>query len=170
MSDKDWYDNTVRYKVSENLDVNSDFVHLLSTFEGVRKNAYLDPVGIPTIGIGFTEGVKMGDTMTMDEIKFRLYKEVDRFEEAVNDLVTVPLTGYQFNALVSLTYNIGIGGFKESTVLKKTNLKNYNQASDAFMLWNKARKNGKLVVLPGLNRRRGAESAMFNGQDWREFL
>lgn len=167
---KDWYDNTVRYHVSEGLKIGDDFVELLTTFEGVKYKAYLDPVGIWTIGVGFVEGVKEGDTMTPEEVQERLNKEVERFEEAVNDLVEVPLTQYQFNALVSFVYNVGEGAFQRSTLLKKLNLRNYHQASDEFMKWNKGTVNGKLKVLAGLTRRRGAEQAMFCGDDWRDFL
>ncbi len=71
--------------------------------------------------------------------------------------VTVPLNQNQFDALVSLTYNIGSGAFNNSTLLKKLNKGDYQGAADQFLVWNKA--GGK--VMKGLVRRREAEQALF---------
>ncbi|WP_312069487.1 lysozyme, partial [Acinetobacter sp.] len=76
---------------------------------------------------------------------------------SVNNLVKVPLSQNQFDALVSLTYNIGSTAFKNSTLLKKLNAKDYAGAADQFLRWNKG--GGK--VLKGLVRRREAERALF---------
>ena len=95
--------------------------------EGVRLNAYLDQVGIPTIGVGFTfypnkgQKVKMGDKITMTECDSIFDKIIILFEDSVNKNIKVKLTQNQFNALVSLAFNIGASAFAGSTLVKKIN-------------------------------------------------
>ncbi|USR72469.1 lysozyme [Acinetobacter junii] len=137
-------------------------IDLISSFEGIRLNAYDDGVGVWTIGIGTTvypNGVKVkkGDKCTLEQAKSYFAHDLKRFEASVNNLVKVPLSQNQFDALVSLTYNIGSGNFASSTLLKKLNAKDYQGAADQFPRWNKAK--GK--VLNGLVRRREAERALF---------
>lgn len=137
-------------------------IDLISSFEGIRLNAYDDGVGVWTIGIGTTtypNGVKVkkGDKCTLDQAKEYFAHDLKRFESSVNNLVKVPLTQNQFDALVSLVYNIGQTAFSNSTLLKKLNAKDYQGAADQFPRWNKAK--GK--VLNGLTRRRAAERALF---------
>jgi lysozyme len=81
------------------------------------------------------------------------------FERAVRKLVRVPLTDYQFDALVSFTYNCGEGNLAKSTLLKKVNAEDHAGAAKEFHKWNKA--NGK--VLAGLTRRRASESLLYQG-------
>ncbi len=163
---RDWYYHTKRFQVSERLEITDPFVNLLTTFEGVKYKAYQDPVGIWTIGVGFIDGVKEGDTMTPEEVKDRLKKEVKRFEDAVNKHVHVPLTQYQFNALVSFAYNVGAGALAGSTLLQKLNEEDYDGSAKEFLRWNKA--GGR--VLKGLTRRRRCEKVMFNGGEWEEYI
>lgn len=137
-------------------------IELISSFEDLKLNAYDDGVGVWTIGIGTTvypNGVKVkkGDTCTLDQAKEYFAHDLKRFESSVNNLVKVPLTQNQFDALVSLAYNIGSGAFKNSTLLKKLNAKDYAGAADQFLVWNKG--GGK--VMKGLVRRREAERALF---------
>lgn len=137
-------------------------IDLISSFEGIRLNAYDDGVGVWTIGIGTTiypngNKVKKGDVCTIDQAKSYFAHDLKRFEKTVNDLVIVSLTQNQFDALVSLTYNIGSTAFKDSTLLKKLNADNYEGAADQFLRWNKG--GGK--VMKGLVRRREAERALF---------
>ncbi|MCM1957928.1 lysozyme [Acinetobacter modestus] len=137
-------------------------IDLISSFEGIRLNAYDDGVGVWTIGIGTTtypDGVKVkkGDKCTLEQAKEYFAHDLKRFEASVNNLVKVPLSQNQFDALVSLVYNIGSGNFGSSTLLKKLNVKDYQGAADQFPRWNKAK--GK--VLNGLVRRREAERALF---------
>ena len=135
---------------------------LISSFEGIRLNAYDDGVGVWTIGIGTTiypNGVKVkkGDKCTLEQAHEYLAHDMIEFEKTVNDSVKVPLSQNQFDALVSLAYNIGSTAFKNSTLLKKLNAKDYTGATDQFLRWNKA--GGK--VMKGLSRRREAERALF---------
>ncbi|WP_459661291.1 lysozyme [Acinetobacter calcoaceticus] len=137
-------------------------VNLISGFEDTRLKAYDDGVGIWTIGIGTTiypNGVKVkqGDTCTLDQAKTYFKHDLGKFEKTVNDYVKVPLTQNQFDALVSLTYNIGSGAFNNSTLLKRLNKSDYQGAADQFLVWNKA--GGKVVK--GLVRRREAERSLF---------
>lgn len=135
---------------------------LISGFEDTRFKAYDDGVGVWTIGTGTTvypNGVKVkqGDTCTLEQAKTYFKHDLAKFEKTVNESVTVPLTQNQFDALVSLTYNIGSGAFKNSTLLTVLNKGDYQGASDQFLVWNKA--GGK--VMNGLVRRREAERALF---------
>ena len=83
--------------------------------------------------------------------------DLKKFESTVNSAVTVPINQNQFDALVSLAYNIGTGAFKESTLLKKLNLGDYKAAAAQFAVWN--RGGGK--VMQGLVNRRAVERKLF---------
>ncbi len=137
-------------------------VNLISGFEDTLFKAYDDGVGVWTIGTGTTvypNGVKVkqGDTCTPEEAKAYFKHDLAKFEKTVNESVTVPLNQNQFDALVSLTYNIGSGAFTNSTLLKLLNKGDYQGAAEQFLRWNKA--GGK--VMKGLVRRREAERALF---------
>lgn len=132
-------------------------VRLLCEFEGFRGNAYLDPVGIPTIGFGFIEGVQMGDKMTLAEAKERLKHELVKYEHGVESAMTRTPTQSQFDACVVCAFNIGVAGFRKSSILKAHNRGDSQAAARAFALWNRA--GGK--TWPGLTRRRAAEAAMY---------
>lgn len=165
---KDWYDRTIKYRVSEGLLASPEWRQLVTSFEGLSLKAYPDPGsgGEPwTIGYGHTGGVKKGDVITEDEAVRLLYSDASRFESAVNKLVDVPLTQYQFDALTSFTFNTGEGNLSRSTLLKKLNQGDYDGAASEFGRWVYA--SGK--KLNGLVRRRKAEEAMFRGQDWIQY-
>lgn len=140
-----------------------DGINLIKHFEGFRTKAYLDSVGVPTIGYGHTKGVKMGMIITETKAEELLREDLSYFEKKVSELVKVPLTQNQFDALVSFTFNLGEGNLKKSTLLKKlnglvyTNNKLLEEVADEFLKWNKA--GGK--VLSGLTKRRLAEKMMF---------
>ena len=135
---------------------------LIREFEGFVASAYLCPANVWTIGIGTTvypngTKVKKGDKCTQEQALEYLQHDLKSFEKTVNDSVKVPLSQNQFDALVSLSYNIGSGAFKGSTLLKLLNKGDYQGAADQFLVWNKA--GGK--VMKGLVRRRDAERALF---------
>jgi lysozyme len=137
-------------------------IDLISSFEDTKLQAYDDGVGVWTIGIGTTvypNGVKVkkGDKCTLGQAKEYFTHDLKRFESAVNNLVKVPVSQNQFDALVSLVYNIGTGAFAGSTLLKTLNAKDYAGAADQFLVWNR----GGGRVLKGLVRRRAAERALF---------
>lgn len=134
----------------------------LKKWEGCELEAYKDVVGVWTIGYGSTGShVYPGKKITQAEANALLDKDLVRFEEAVNSLVKAVLTQNQYDALVSLAYNIGVGGFSTSTVLRRINAGDFNGAADAFLMWNKGRQNGRLVVIKGLTNRRKSERELF---------
>ncbi len=145
--------------------INQDGVNLIKSFEGLYLDAYLDPVGVWTIGYGHTEGVYEGMTITEAEAEELLRKDLAEFEAAVSEAVQVSLNDNQFSALVSFTFNLGAGSLFESTLLKLLNQGDFQGAADQFPRWNKA--GGQ--ELPGLTRRRKAERALFLGEDWTVF-
>lgn len=139
--------------------MNKAGLDLLMRFEGFRSNAYLDIAGVPTIGFGFTEGVKLGDTITLAEATARLATEVHRFEDRVLALCSNTPTPDQLAAFTCFAYNIGVGGFAGSTALRMHNAGNYTAAGNALLMWDKCRG----LVVPGLLRRREAERALYLG-------
>lgn len=135
--------------------------NLIKEFEGFRAKAYLCPAGVWTVGYGTTRinGNKVtGDTqLTTEEADIFLEQDLKVFEDAVNKNVDVELTQNQFDALVAFVYNVGIGNFQKSTLLKILNRGEYESASEQFLRWDKA--GGK--KLAGLTRRRKAEQKLF---------
>ncbi len=110
-----------------------------------------------TIGWGCTEGIKEGTVWTRAQAEAGLKREIEKSEQAVTRLVTVALNQNQFDALVSLDYNIGDGALKGSTVLRRLNSGDFSGAAHAFAMWNKSQG----VVVPGLVSRRAKETALF---------
>ena len=131
---------------------------ILKYFEGCKLTAYQDSVGVWTIGYGHTKGVYNGMTITQEEAEQMLLTELEEYEGYIEDMVTVPLTQNQFDALVVWIYNLGPTNFRNSTLLKELNAGNYNAAGQEITRWNKA--GGK--VLAGLVKRREAEAELFN--------
>lgn len=141
--------------VTMKIDING--LNLIKHFEGLWLRAYKCPANIWTIGYGHTTGVCPDDVITEDQAISLLRKDIAESERAVNQYVHVPLTQNQFDALVSFVFNLGVGNFSTSTLLKKINAGDYDGAAREFGRWVNA--GGK--ALPGLVRRRKAESALF---------
>lgn len=142
-------------------------IELIEGFEGLRLKAYLDTAGVPTIGWGSTRyadgtKVKMGDSLkSRAEADRLLLITLKYFADQVNKLVTVELTQNQFDALVSLVYNIGVGAFAGSSLLAALNAGKYIIAADKFLDWNKSRFNGVLKINNVLVIRRVKERKLF---------
>lgn len=133
-------------------------IDLIKVSEGLELKAYKDSVGVVTIGYGSTgTHVSMGQIITAHQAEDLLRKDISRFEEGVTKLVKVTLNQNQFDALVSFSFNLGLGNLSSSTLLKKLNASDYKGASLEFERWNRA--GGK--VLNGLTRRRLAEKELF---------
>lgn len=142
---------------------------LIAQFEGFRSAPYLDAVGVATIGYGntyYTDGrkVKMTDKpLSREEAKALKLAIINKdFAPAVNlmfadEIEHGKINQCQFDALVSLAYNIGTAALKKSSVYKYIKTGDFKSAANAFLLWNKA--GGK--VLNGLTRRRNAERDLF---------
>jgi len=128
----------------------------IALHEGYRDQAYKPLKGdVPTIGFGTTDGVRMGDTITVERALVRLLKDADKFEKAVKQCAPVPMYQYEFDAYVSLTYNIGAGAFCSSTLAKYLNAGDYKRACEEILRWDKF----KGMSLPGLTKRRKEEYA-----------
>ena len=140
-------------------------LNIIKKWEGLRLAAYADPAtgGEPyTIGYGHTSlagppKVTKGMRITAKDANTILQSDLKTFEKGVGNLLTRPATQPQFDAMVSLAYNIGLGNFKKSTVLRKFNAGDNAGAAEAFMLFVKA--NGK--VMKGLMNRRSEERDVF---------
>lgn len=129
----------------------------IESFEGLRLTAYLDSVGVPTIGYGHTNEVHLGMTCTPEQADAWLAEDLRVAELAVECSVRVPLNQNQFDALVSFTFNVGSGNFEHSTLLRLLNCGQYISAAAQFPVWDRA--GGQ--VLPGLLKRRLAERDLF---------
>lgn len=133
----------------------------VTQFEGYTGEAVIPvPGDVPTIGFGTTDGVKMGDRITPPVALKRALADVEAFEGAIKQCVTVPLHQYEYDAYVSLAYNIGTGAFCSSTLVRKLNASDYAGACAEISRWDKF--NGQ--PLPGLTRRRAAERAQCEGR------
>lgn len=142
--------------------------------EGVRLRPYRCPALLWTVGVGRVIdpthiGVKFEDrknlpiphgwdrTLTMAEVDELLHEDLRRFEAGVERLCPVGLNQHRFDALVSFSFNVGLGNLQRSTLRMRHNRKDYQGAGEAFMMWTKA--SGK--VLPGLVKRRKDEQALY---------
>jgi GH24 family phage-related lysozyme (muramidase) len=137
-------------------------VAIVKEFEGLRLQAYQDSVGVWTIGYGHTSGnaepaVEPGTQITESEAEEILRRDLLFFAKQIRTLVTVPCNTHQFGALLSFTFNVGVGALKNSTLLKRLNEEKFEEAADEFERWVKAGG----TTLPGLVKRRAAEKALF---------
>ena len=138
-------------------------LELIKEFEGFSENAYLCPAKIPTIGYGntfYSDGrkVKLGEQISKTDALKLLEVVANRdFADKIFPSIKVKVTQSQFDAMVSLAYNIGVGAFLKSTLLKKVNAGDFIGASEEFLKWNKS--GGKELL--GLTRRRKREQDLF---------
>ncbi len=166
--------------------VNDATVALVKSFEGipdgdpttVKIDAYLDPVGIRTIGWGHAIADGSGKWLrgpenkaaaralypggiTLEQAETLLKADLIDTARDVQSVVSRPLTDNQFGALVSFTFNLGLGNLRQSTLLRKLNAADFTGGINEFAKWNKGTVNGVKKELPGLTRRRAAEMALF---------
>ena len=142
--------------------ISQEGIDLIKHFEGCELESYRCSATVLTIGYGTTKNVVEGMKITQNQAEEMLMKDLEEFEEYVEDLIDVPLEQNQFDALVAWTYNLGPTNLKTSTLRKVLNKGAYDDVAEQIKRWNKA--NGK--VLKGLVRRRNAEAELFNGNDW----
>ena len=163
--------------MNDDLHLSSAGANLIKHFEGCLKphagkyKAYKCPANVTTIGWGTTSEhghpLKMDTVWSKAQCDSAFLHDMEKFENDVKRLVKVRLSGFQFDALVSFTYNVGPGptppvhgaGLGGSTLLKKVNVGDFEGAAKEFIKWNKA--GGK--VMAGLTRRRKSESLLFQG-------
>ena len=127
----------------------------IAEFEGIRLKAYKCPAGVWTIGVGHTNGVTEGMTITQAKAMEFFENDIRKYEDYVT-ATGIALNQNQFDALVSFSFNCGVGNLR-----KLVNGRDYRQIADAIMKYNKARVKGVMTVLPGLTRRREWERNLF---------
>jgi lysozyme len=154
--------------------VSDKVIHMIKHHEGVRTKPYQCPALLWTVGVGHVidphhAKVPMADrkqlpipngwdrVLSMDEVNDILKKDLDRFEKGVLRLCPGKLTQGQFDALVSFSFNVGLGNLQRSTIRMKVNREDFEGAAESFLDWTKA--GGK--VLKGLVIRRNDEKALF---------
>ena len=134
-------------------------INFLIREEGERLKAYKCAAGVWTIGVGHTGAdVKEGMIITKEKSRELLKSDLSRFEKAVNTYIKVPLEQHQFDALVSLTFNIGVGNFSKSTLVKKINVNaSMEEIEFQFKQWRLV--GGKPILSP----RRKREARLYRG-------
>jgi lysozyme len=158
--------------LSSTMAIGAKAEELIKKFEADDINkyldAYIDPVGIPTIGYGSTYNydakrkVRLGDSITQEKAVEWLRKETKAIVPKIKALVKVPINQNQLDSLTSFVYNVGIGAFQSSTLLRLLNSgAPKSEVAAQFERWNKGTVNGQKVILPGLVRRRSEEKALF---------
>ncbi|MDC9597347.1 lysozyme [Xenorhabdus anantnagensis] len=123
------------------MEISESGINKLKNYEGLRLRAYSDPAtgAEPwTIGYGHTRGVKPEQVITAQQADAFLYQDLVPIYGAIQRLVKVPLTQGQFDALCSFIFNLGIGNFTHSTLLKKLNVGDYQGAAGEFLKWDHA--------------------------------
>lgn len=131
---------------------------LIQSFEGLMLTAYQDSVGIWTIGWGSTRNVHPGDIITREEAEDRFSDDLEPAENCVrNEVQRVRLTQHQFDALVSFVFNVGCMAFRNSTLLQKVRMGDWEGAAHQFGQWTRAGSEHPL----GLVKRRAAEADWF---------
>ena len=142
--------------------INDKTIELIKRFEGCRLRAYRDAGGVWTIGYGHTDhagepsvapGMRISKMRAVDILR----SDVEKFAAGVHALLKRELNDNQFGALVSFSYNVGLGAFGRSSVLRMVNAGRFNDVPARLMLWTKA--GGRR--LRGLARRRRAEGKLF---------
>lgn len=139
------------------MNISTNGQRLIERFEGRKLSAYQDGGGVWTIGVGHTRGVTRGQVATEAQVDAWFAQDIASTVAGVRAAVKTPLNQNQFDALVSLAFNIGVGAFTESTLLRKLNAGDYQGAQLQFLRWNM--DNGKFVQ--GLANRRRAEADLF---------
>jgi lysozyme len=173
-------------RVTDEIKIPFAAIDLIKKFEGFQKNVYLDLAGIPTIGYGTTEfpieiiqnfenfrgedyfdsktptapkdNYKYLSSVTEKEAEKLLMNHLIKIKPQIQKLVNVPLSSNEISALLSLVYNIGVGAFAQSTLLKKINAKaGLPEIEKEFLKWKHVNKK----IVAGLLNRRIAEFKLY---------
>lgn len=132
----------------------------IASWEGYVEKAYQDIVGVWTIGFGTTAGVKPNQSTTPVAALQRKIDDIQKFEGALKECVTVPLHQHEYDAYISLAYNIGPTAFCNSSLVRKLNAGDYEGSCKEILRWNRA--GGQVVK--GLDNRRKAEYQLCIGK------
>jgi lysozyme len=123
--------------------ISQEGIDLIKHFEGCELESYRCSANVLTIGYGTTKNVVEGMKISQHQAEELLMKDLEEFEEYVEDLIDVPLEQNQFDALVAWTYNLGPTNLKTSTLRKVLNKGAYDDVAEQIKRWNKA--NGKVL-------------------------
>jgi lysozyme len=137
--------------------INAEGLALIKQWEGCKLEAYRDVGGVWTVGFGHTRTAKAGMVITEAEAERLLQEDLAIFEAEVARAVDVDLTDNQFAALVSWSYNVGVGAMRRSSLIRKLNAGEYDAVPAELARWNKVK--GKVVK--GLSNRRAAEAGLW---------
>lgn len=145
--------------------ISSAGIHAIKVEEGVRLQAYLDTVGVPTIGYGHTKNVKMGQRITQAQAEAFLIEDINEVENALNKSLKVEVTQDQYDAMIVLGFNVGANGLATSTLVKKLNAGDVTGAALEFARWNKVTDPITKKKIPDptgvLSARRAREMTLF---------
>jgi lysozyme len=139
--------------------ISQEAIDQIKKFEGFKSKAYLDAVGIPTIGYGHISGVKLKDVCTEEQAEEFLKQDLIPGEEAITKLVKVDLNQGQWDSLLDFCFNLGVGSFSRSSLLRLLNERKFSEAAEEFDKW----IYGGHQILPGLITRRNWEKRRFLG-------
>lgn len=143
------------------LATNKAAIHILKSYEGLSLDAYPE-ADYWLIGYGHKNpSIRAGTSISPKTAERYLRSDLAAREDFVRSVVTVPLNENEFSALVALSYNIGNGSFKNSTVLRLLNEGDREAAANAFLMWNKVKRDGELTQSTHLTGRREAERDLF---------
>ena len=142
---------------STQLSISQTGISFIKKWEGCRLKAYQCSAHVWTIGWGHTAGVKPGMVIDQSKADSLFLVDIKQYEQAVTQYVQVPLNQNQYDALVSFCYNVGIGAFQKSTLLRVLNQQNYDEAANQFLRWTRAGNK----VIQGLVNRRTDEKELF---------
>lgn len=131
---------------------------LIAEFEGFSSTVYRCQAGVRTIGYGHTRDVVDGQTITKEDALRLLMSELSTLQKALASVIHVDVTEGQFVAILSLVYNIGVGKFRTSTLLRELNKENFVNAGNEFARWIYVKKQPN----EGLMKRREKEREVFD--------
>ena len=136
---------------------NQKGIDIIKMYEGLKLQPYLCPAGLLTVGYGSTLAGKLNRQITREEAEQFLKLDVEEAEKGMSPLIKIECSENEWSALVSFVFNVGVGNFKNSTLLKVLNQRDKKEAANQFARWVFAA--GK--ILPGLQKRRDAEKELF---------
>jgi len=144
-------------------------IDLIKSFEALELRAYQDIAGVWTIGWGHTgtEAATRGNVITVAQAEKLLRADLEMFEKGVSNSLAAPIANgwvsqNEFDALVSLAFNIGLTAFDKSTVVRRIRQgRPDGEVAESMLWWNKATINGKRQKVAGLVRRRKAEVKLY---------
>ena len=131
--------------------------------ENVKLVSYADQGGVWTIGMGHTLGVTAGMTCTLDQAMIWARSDMAKVSAVVNKILHGTPKQNEFDAFVSLGFNIGIGALQGASAVNLYNAGNLTEAANHFLLWDKV----KASVAEGLLKRRKCEAIILLGQPWK---